>query len=72
MESSSQITPLARMLELSGVFMLVTLLIFVVYGVFATAVRSRIVERPRVMTWIRRVFAGSFGVLAVRLAFTER
>jgi threonine/homoserine/homoserine lactone efflux protein len=63
---------LPRMLELSAVFMLVTLVVFVVYGVFAAAVRSRVVGRPRVMLWTRRVFAGSFGALAGRLALTDR
>ena len=38
---------LLRMLELSGVFMLVTLVVFVVYGVFAAAVRRHVVSRPR-------------------------
>jgi threonine/homoserine/homoserine lactone efflux protein len=63
---------LLRMLELSGVFMLATLVIFAAYGMFAAAVRSHVVSRPRVMTWMRRVFAGSFVALGARLAVTER
>jgi threonine/homoserine/homoserine lactone efflux protein len=61
-----------RMLGLSGVFMLVTFVVFAIYGVFAAAVRSHVVSRPRAMTWMRRVFAGSFVALSVRLAATER
>ena len=61
-----------RMLELSGVFMLVTLAVFVVYGVFAAAVRNQIISRPRVLTWMRRGFGGAFLALAGRLAFTQR
>lgn len=61
-----------RMLELSAVFMLVTLAVFVVYGVFAAAVRNHIISRPRVLTWMRRVFGGAFVALAGRLAFAER
>jgi len=61
-----------RMLELSGVFMLVTLVVFVVYGVFAAAVRNQIISRPRVLTWMRRGFGGAFLALAGRLAFTDR
>jgi threonine/homoserine/homoserine lactone efflux protein len=61
-----------RMLGLSGVFMLVTFVVFVGYGVFAAGVRERIVRQPRIMTWLRRVFAGSFVVLSARLALTER
>ncbi len=63
---------IARMLELSAVFMLATLIIFVIYGIFAAAVRQQIISRPRVMTWIRRVFAGAFVALGARLAFTSR
>ena len=44
--------PLARMLELSAAFMAMTLLVFVLYGLFAGAVRDRVVTRPRVMTWL--------------------
>jgi threonine/homoserine/homoserine lactone efflux protein len=64
--------PLPRMLELSAAFMAMTFAVFVVYGLFAASVRDRIVTRPRVMTWLRRAFAGGFAALGVRLAFAER
>ncbi len=60
-----------RMVELSGIFMLLTLVVFAGYGVCAAAVRRYVITRPRVITWVRRVFAGSFVVLAGRLAVTE-
>jgi threonine/homoserine/homoserine lactone efflux protein len=60
------------MLALSGVFMLVTLIVFALYGLFAAAVRSHVINRPRVVTWMRRVFAGSYAVLAGRLALADR
>jgi len=63
---------LPLMLQLSGVFMLVTFVVFVIYGVFAAGVRSRVVSRPRVMTWMRRLFAGTYVALGARLALTER
>nr|WP_198984559.1 LysE family translocator [Herbaspirillum sp. ASV7] len=65
-------TPLASMLELSGVFMLMTFLVFALYGVFAAAMRDQVMARPRVITWLRRSFAMAFGALAVRLALTGR
>jgi threonine/homoserine/homoserine lactone efflux protein len=64
--------PLLRMLELSAVFMAMTFAVFVVYGLFAASVRDRIVTRPKVMTWLRRAFAGGFAVLGAKLAFAER
>ena len=63
---------LPQMLALSGVFMLVTFAVFVVYGVCAAAVRRRVVSRPEVMTWLRRVFAGAFVALGARLAVADR
>jgi threonine/homoserine/homoserine lactone efflux protein len=64
--------PLLRMLELSAAFMAMTFAVFVVYGLFAALVRDRIVTRPKVMTWLRRAFAGGFALLGARLAFAER
>jgi threonine/homoserine/homoserine lactone efflux protein len=64
--------PVARMLELSAAFMAMTFAVFVVYGLFAASVRDRIVTRPKVMTWLRRAFAGGFAALGARLALAER
>jgi threonine/homoserine/homoserine lactone efflux protein len=64
--------PLARMLELSGAFMAMTLIVFVLYGLFAAFVRDRVISRPAVMRWLRRGFAGGFAALGARLAFAER
>ncbi|MEV4128771.1 LysE family translocator [Nocardia sp. NPDC049707] len=59
---------LARMLELSGLFMLATFVVFAIYGACAAAVRNQVVSRPAVVTWMRRVFGASFIALAGRLA----
>lgn len=61
-----------RMLGLSGVFMLATFVVFAAYGVLAASVRSHVTSRPRVMTWLRRSFAGSFVALGAKLALTAR
>ena len=63
---------LVRMMELSAVFMLMTLVIFVGYGSFAAAIRKHVISRPPVLTWMRRVFAGAFVLLGARLAFADR
>lgn len=63
---------LVRMLELSAVFMLVTFVVFAAYGILAASVRNHVTSRPKVMTWVRRVFAGSFVALGAKLAFTNR
>ena len=70
--SADEAAPLGRMLELSFVFMLLTFAVFVVYGVFAAAVRNHIISRPRVLTWMRRSFAAAFAALGAKLAVAER
>ena len=64
--------PLARMLELSAVFMAMTFAVFAVYGLFAASVRDHVVSRPRVVSWLRRSFAAGFAALGAKLAFAER
>ena len=63
---------LARMLELSGTFMAMTFAVFALYGLFAAAVREKVVSRPKVMAWMRRAFACGFAGLGARLAFADR
>jgi threonine/homoserine/homoserine lactone efflux protein len=64
--------PLSRMLVLSAIFMLMTFVVFVGYGLFAAAVRSQVISRPRVLTWMRRTFAAAFVGLGAKLALTDR
>jgi threonine/homoserine/homoserine lactone efflux protein len=70
--AADEANPLSRTLELSAVFMAMTFVVFVLYGLFAASVRDRIVTRPAVMKWLRRVFAGGFVALGAKLAFAER
>jgi threonine/homoserine/homoserine lactone efflux protein len=70
--SAEEQAPLARMLMLSAVFMLMTFVVFVFYGLAAAAVRDHVVSRPQVMVWMRRAFAGAFAALGAKLALTER
>jgi threonine/homoserine/homoserine lactone efflux protein len=70
--AADELHPLEQMLELSSVFMAMTFLVFALYGLFAASVRDRVVTRPNVMKWLRRLFAGGFVALGARLAFAER
>ena len=63
---------LVRMAGLSGVFMLLTLVVFIGYGIFAAAIRDQVVSRPRILLWMRRTFAAAFVALGARLALEER
>jgi threonine/homoserine/homoserine lactone efflux protein len=64
--------PLPRMLLLSAVFMALTFIVFVGYGMFAAAIRRHVISCPRVLTWMRRTFAAAFVALGARLALTAR
>ena len=69
--SADEPHPLARMLELSAVFMLLTFVVFVGYGMFAATIRSHVIWRPRVLRWRRRGFAGAFAALGTKLALAD-
>jgi threonine/homoserine/homoserine lactone efflux protein len=70
--SADEAAPLLRMLALSAVFMLMTFVVFVGYGLFAASIRYHVISRPRILTWLRRFFAGAFAALGARLAFADR
>ena len=63
---------LGQMLELSGVFMMVSFGVFAIYGPCAAAIRGQLISRPSIMVWMRRSFAGIFVLLSARLALMER
>ncbi len=65
-------SPLLQLLGLSGVFMAMTFVVFVLYGFLAHAFRRAVIESPRVQSWLRRGFAGAFAGLGAQLALTER
>jgi threonine/homoserine/homoserine lactone efflux protein len=70
--TAGETAPLARMVELSAVFMALTFVVFVGYGLFAAAIRRHVISRPAVLTWMRRTFAAAFVALGAKLAFAER
>jgi len=65
-------SPLTQLLTLSGVFMAMTFIVFVVYGLLAHAFRSSVIESPRVQSWLRRGFAFAFAALGINLALSEK
>ena len=70
--SATEAHPLSRMLELSAVFMLMTFVVFVGYGLCAASIRTHVISRPRVLTWMRRIFAAAFVALGAKLALADR
>lgn len=64
--------PLLQLFLLSGTFMAMTFIIFVVYGFLAHSFRKVVIESPSVQTWLRRGFAAAFASLGAELALTEK
>ena len=62
----------ATMTGLSGAFMAVTFAVFALYGLAAASVRRTALARPRLVDAMRRLFAGAFLLLGLRLALAER
>jgi len=61
-----------QMATLAGVFMALTLVVFVGYGAAAARARDYVIAKPNVMAWLRRSFAAAFAFLGLRLALAER
>ena len=70
--SADEPHPLRLWLAQSGVFMPMTFVIFVGYGLFAASIRDHVISRPRVLAWMRRTFAAAFVALGARLAVQDR
>jgi len=64
--------PVVDMLAMGGVFMAMTLGVFIVYGQFAGLVGQRVLASERVLTWMRRSIAAAFAGFGLRLALAER
>lgn len=64
-------SPMSQMIILGLLFMLMTMVVFVLYGISANSVRKFIGESSTSLTWLQRSFAATFAVLAAKLASTE-
>ncbi len=69
--SAETANPTAHLIALAGVFMAMTFAVFVAYSAFAAGARDYVIQRPKVMQWIKRTFAGAFGFLGARLALSD-
>jgi len=65
-------SPMLQMVGLSLVFMGMTLLIFIIYGIFAHSVRRYVVNSPTAVKWTQRSFATIFAILGLKLATTSQ
>ncbi len=64
--------PTTHMVTLSISFMVMTFIVFVLYGIFASGTSHYILKSPKFMIRAQRAFAVTFAALGIRLAFMER
>ncbi|MCP3925455.1 MAG: LysE family translocator [Desulfobacterales bacterium] len=65
-------SPIIDMFLLSLVFMVMTLVVFIIYGVLANGVRRYVVNSPKIILYLQRSFAATFAALGVKLALTDK
>ena len=64
--------PMLEMVLLSLIFMAMTLVVFILYGIAANGVIRHVVVSPKLVRWLQRSFAAAFAALGVNLALTDR
>ena len=65
-------SPLVELILLSLVFMIMTLVIFILYGLAANGVRHQVATSPGLISKLQRCFAIVFAALGVKLALTDQ
>lgn len=60
------------MLLLSSIFMIITLIVFVIYGVFASKAKSYLTKSVSVVKYTQKSFALFFAFMGIKLALSEK
>ncbi|WP_369920078.1 LysE family translocator [Marinomonas polaris] len=70
--NSNATSATSQMLLLGGIFMAMTLIVFILYGTLASKARRYLIGSSKVAKYMQRTFAASFALLGMKLAFTDR
>lgn len=65
-------SPTLNLIVLSLIFMAMTFVVFVFYGLSATSVRHYVTSSPKIIRWLQRSFAVAFAALGLKLAAAEQ
>jgi threonine/homoserine/homoserine lactone efflux protein len=65
-------SPTLEMILLSAVFMAITLIVFVLYGILSSGISSFLMKSSKAIQRIQRAFAGILAGFAVQLALSEK
>lgn len=64
-------SPIASLVALGSVFMLMTFVVFVIYGLLAASVRRLIENSSNAMKWIQRSFSLALALFSIRLVLFD-
>lgn len=64
-------SPIASLISLGSVFMLMTFVVFVIYGLLAASVRHLIENSSDAMKWIQRSFSVALALFSIRLVLFD-
>jgi threonine/homoserine/homoserine lactone efflux protein len=70
--SQNSVSPTLEMIVLSVVFMSMTLIIFVLYGILASGIRAYLINSSKIIKRFQQAFAVIFAAFAVKLALSEK
>jgi threonine/homoserine/homoserine lactone efflux protein len=70
--SPNSVSPTLEMIVLSVVFMSMTLIIFVLYGILASGIRVYLINSSKIIKRFQQAFAIIFAAFAVKLALSEK
>jgi len=65
-------SPTLHLTILSLIFMAMTLIVFIIYGLSASGVRHYVTRSPNFVLWLQRSFAAAFAALGIKLATAEQ
>ncbi|NVK32827.1 MAG: LysE family translocator [Rhodobacteraceae bacterium] len=65
-------SPVYDMVAMGAVFMAMTFVVFVIYGLFAALIGERVLKNETILTWLRRSIAATFAGFGLRLALADR
>jgi threonine/homoserine/homoserine lactone efflux protein len=70
--SQNSASPTLEMIILGVVFMIMTLIVFILYGILASGVRAYLINSSKLIKRVQQAFAVIFAAFAVKLALSEK
>jgi threonine/homoserine/homoserine lactone efflux protein len=70
--SKNSLSPTFEMMSLSAVFMGMTFIVFALYGILASSVRTHLINSPKIVKRFQQAFAVILAAFAVKLALSEK